>query len=227
MRRDNSRHVERAADLGAGTGVLAAILARTYATVLATDLAPRAAAAANLTLRLNVRASTSASAQWSRTAAWSSVPCSFDLVTVNPPWVPDAVDAEVSQRVFADGGPTGAELPSRFLREGATLLRPGGIAIVLALDVLFADGERPIRAVCTDLEAGGFTTAIVPTPLARMLPDLVTTIHARQPRIVDAEHVAAVVAAPVVGSALRRRGRRMRKRCPDGGRLRPNSPDLA
>ena len=31
---------ERAADLGAGTGVLAAILARTYATVIATDLAP-------------------------------------------------------------------------------------------------------------------------------------------------------------------------------------------
>ena len=56
-------------------------------------------------------------------------PHSFDLVAANSPWVPDAPTAGSSRRVFADGGPTGVELPSRFIRAATQLLRPSGVAL--------------------------------------------------------------------------------------------------
>ena len=126
----------------------------------------------------------------------------FDLVTANAPWVPDVPG---TRRVFADGGATGTELPCRLLHEASALLRPGGVAIVLALDVTCDDGRRPIRDLCAALTADGFTTAIVPTPLDRILPDLEQRMRRRQPRLVRAEHVAVVVAAPTVSGTLQHR----------------------
>ncbi|HWW53678.1 MAG TPA: methyltransferase domain-containing protein [Acidimicrobiales bacterium] len=187
---------ERAVDLGAGTGLLAAVLVRRYATVVATDLVPRVAGAARLTLALNARPDGHRAGAVVADVAGGLRRRSFDLVTANAPWVPIAAGPDARHRVFADGGSTGVELPLRFIREGAELLCPGGVAIVLALDVLCDDGRRPIRDACADLSAHGFTTVLVPTPMPLILPDLPQRVCARQPRLVDAEHVAVVVAAP-------------------------------
>ena len=182
----------RAVDLGAGTGLHAAVLARHYETVIATDLGPRVAAAARLTLDLNGGDGTGVLVA---DVGAGLRPRSFDLVTANPPWVPRPDDAAGAKRRFADGGPTGTELPCRFIREGAELLRPGGVAVVLALDVQCDDGSRPIREVCDELAAGGFVTAVVPTRFSGLTPDLEPNMRDRQPRLLAVEHVAVVVAS--------------------------------
>ena len=183
---------ERAVDLGAGTGLHAALMARRYATVIATELLPRTAAAARLTLDLNGCDRTGVVVT---DVASALRPRSFDLVTANPPWVPTPVELGAAPRVYADGGPTGTELPCRFLREAAALLRPGGVAIVFALDMLLDDGTSPIRDACDELALAGYITALAPTFLCRMYPDLATDMRARQPRLRGTDHAAVVVAA--------------------------------
>jgi methylase of polypeptide subunit release factors len=191
----------RAVDLGAGTGLLASMLSATYETVVATDIVERVAAAADLTLALAERPSTHTAAAVVADVAAGLRTAAFDLVTANPPWVPTGAGA--ARRVFADGGATGTELPCRVVREAAELLRPGGTAVVLALDVCCDGDRRPLREVCAELSAEGYTTSIVPTPLGRMLPDLEAQMRRRQPRIVTAEHVVIVVAAPFAAGGMR------------------------
>jgi methylase of polypeptide subunit release factors len=72
-------------------------------------------------------------------------PGSFDLVTANAPWVPETVGPHGGPpRRFAAGGPTGCELPLRFIDEACRLLAPGGRAFIACLDVAFDDGRRPL-----------------------------------------------------------------------------------
>ena len=47
-----------------------------------------------------------------------------------------------SPRRFAAGGPTGFELPRRFIDAAAGLLSPGGRAFIACLDIEFDDGKR-------------------------------------------------------------------------------------
>lgn len=192
---------ERAIDLGTGTGLLASILSVSYETVVATDIVERVAAAAHLTLALAERPSSHTAAAVVADLASGFRAAAFDLVTANPPWVPTGVGA--ARRVFADGGATGTELPCRVLREAAELLRPGGTAVVLALDVCCDGDRRPVRELCAELSAEGYTTSIVATPLGRMLPDLEAQMRKRQPRIVTAQHVVIVAAAPFPAGGIR------------------------
>ena len=120
----------------------------------------------------------------------------FDLVAGNAPWVPMPASSDAPRELFSYGGETGVELPRRFLQEGAALLRPGGIAITLALDVELHDGRRPLREAVDLLAAEDHLTAVVPTPWNRERPDFVDVMRARQPSLVDAEHVAVIAARP-------------------------------
>ena len=61
----------------------------------------------------------------------------------------------VGGTVFADGGATGTELPRRFAADAARLLAPGGLALVLTLDLEHADGRRPAVRLVADLHAPG------------------------------------------------------------------------
>jgi hypothetical protein len=171
------------------------------------------AAAAALTLALNRHPDSHHAAVAVADVAGALRRGAFDLVAANSPWVPldDAVDHDaVPRERFSHGGDVGIELPQRFLLEGAELLRPGGIAITLALDVVLADasegvgasgatggaGDRPLAAMIEDLRADGFVVAVLPTPFNRERPELLEVARSRQPRIVDATHVAVVVARP-------------------------------
>ena len=152
----------RAVELGTGTGYLAAALAPRYGLTIGTDVLPATVAAAALTFRLNqppggILAALAAD-------VGQGLPTqSFDLVVTNAPWVPGAPpDSEGRPRTFADGGPTGQELPARFIVEGAALLAPGGVAVTQCLDLTYDSGARPLAALCDDLVAEGFAASINP-----------------------------------------------------------------
>jgi SAM-dependent methyltransferase len=185
---------ERAADLGTGTGLAAAVLASRYRVVMGTDLAPSVTTAAALTLALNhypdqhrVGLGLADVASGLRTDA-------FDLVVANAPWVPLAPGSAAPRELFAHGGDLGVELPARFLRDGATLLRAGGVAITLALDVEVDQRFRPLRAACDDLVAQGYVVNRLATPFNRDRPHLAEVTRQRQPDLTAATHVAVVVA---------------------------------
>lgn len=189
-----------AADLGTGTGVVAAALAADHPVVVASDVSARSARTALLTAALNrfpaghrVRACVSDVGHGLRAA-------SFGLVAANTPWVPSGGASR--PRLFADGGPTGFELPRRFLTEGAALLQPGGVLIALAADVTFVGGRSPLRELCLGLDDAGFTTTVVPTGMGRTGETLKRTVRSRMSGVADAEHVAVVVARHPVPSDL-------------------------
>jgi len=187
---------DRAADLGTGTGLLAALLASRYRTVVGTDLAPSVTRAARLTVALNPVPVGHAVAICTTDVAAGLRAGAFDLVAANAPWVPMAVESAGARELFAHGGATGVELPIRFLQQGAALLRPGGVAVTLALDVELTEGGHPLRQAVDRLAADGFATAVLPTPFNRERPHLVEVMRDRQPAVSDAEHVAVVVGRP-------------------------------
>lgn len=187
---------ERAADLGTGTGLLAALLGGRYRTVLGTDLAPSVVGAADLTFALNRRPPGHAIAACLTNVAAGLRPGAFDLVASNAPWVPLDASSEAPRELFAHGGDIGTELPHRFIRESAALLRPGGVAITLALAVELVDGRRPLDGIVAELTDAGLVVAVLPTPFNRETPTLVDTMRRRQPLLHHATHVAVVAARP-------------------------------
>lgn len=151
-----------AADLATGTGVVAVALSALYREVVAADVLVDAVNYARLTLALNETPDRDTRAVVADVA--SGLPSeAFDLVTSNPPWVP--TDARDSKNfVYGDGGPTGMELPRRFVHETYRLLRPGGTGIVIVLDTVWDDGSRPIITELDWLAHRGCTVALEPAP---------------------------------------------------------------
>lgn len=194
---------ERAVDLGTGTGLLAAALSRRYRCVVATDVVHRAAGAAGCTMMLNERPPGHVWLAVQADVASGLRSGSFDLVAANTPWVPVSTAPGSPARIFADGGRDGIELPARFLIEGAALLRPGGVAVLLALHVERADGGRPLLELCGTLEREGYSVAVIPTPLNVSFPGLSAQTRARCPDLVEAIHVAVVIGAPPAGGGRR------------------------
>jgi hypothetical protein len=189
-------HGVRAADVGTGTGVLSANLMSSYRVVVATDIHRSLTLAAAITMALADAPAGHASSACVTDVAGGLRRDSFDLVGANAPWVPVAAGADRDRELYSYGGETGIELPRRFLQEGAALLRAGGVAITLALDMELEDGRRPLQRVQEELESAGYLTALVPTPWSIRRERFVEVIRARQPSVVDALHVAVIVARP-------------------------------
>jgi release factor glutamine methyltransferase len=188
----------RAADLGTGTGFLAVSLTRRYDEVVATDRFPAAVATAELTRLANPHLADRVHVVEADVGAGLRAG-SFDLVTANPPWVPSAasrVEGAAGPLVYADGGPTGFELPARFLYEGAALLAPGGRAAVLCLDGTLGDGRRPIDDVCADLAGQGFEHEVLPTAAAAQVPQLEEVARSRLAGLHDVRHVCVLIRRP-------------------------------
>lgn len=188
----------RAVDLGAGTGFLAASLTRRYDHVVATDRFPAAVATAELTRLVNPDLAGRLRVVQADVAAGLRAG-SIDLVTANPPWVPSAASRSPrsdDRIVYADGGPTGFELPVRFIREGAELLAPQGLAAVLCLDGTLGDGRRPIDDALAELGRQGFRTEVLPTAAAVEIPHLASLASSRLPGLHDVRHVCVLVRRP-------------------------------
>ena len=154
-----------AADLATGTGLVAVALSARYDRVVAVDLLPEAVRTARLTLDINASdiASTATAVMDVAAGLRDGV---FDTVVANPPWVPDAIeDGDEAPTMYAAGGPTGMELPARFIEEAGRLLAPGGTAIILVLDGTWDDGRRPLDEQCDLLRDRGFEIVdVVPAP---------------------------------------------------------------
>jgi len=184
------------ADLGTGAGAVAALLAPRYERVVATDVAPRTAASAAITLALNPRPDgRPAGAVCLADVASGLRPGAFDLVTANPPWVPD-VSGHGGPRTYASGGASGFELPRRFMVEAAELLAPGGVAVVLGIDATWSDGSRPLLALSRGLRRMGYDVAVEPTGEAVMWPTLEADMTARVPGMAAVRHVAVLMHRP-------------------------------
>jgi methylase of polypeptide subunit release factors len=182
-----------AADLGTGAGAVAALLAHRYARFVATDVAPRTAASAAITMALNPRADgRPAGAVCLADVACGLRPGSFDLVTANPPWVPDRRDGSAS-RTYSAGGSSGFELPRRFMVEAAELLAPGGVAVVLGIDATWDDGSRPLPALVRGLRRLGYEVAVQPTEQAVMWPTFESDMTTWFPRMATVAHVAVLI----------------------------------
>jgi SAM-dependent methyltransferase len=155
----------RAVDLGTGNGFIAAALATRFDHVVAADLSERCAATAQLVTVLNPHLAGRCSAARLDVAAGLRAG-SFDLVTANAPWVPEVEGPDGGPpRLFAAGGPTGFELPRRFLDQAVELLAPGGRAFVACMDIELADGRRPVVEHLPVLEAQGVAVEAVDTHL--------------------------------------------------------------
>jgi len=183
---------ERAADLGTGSGFVAAALSLRYRFTMGTDLKLWTAAVAAITLALNLRPGARA-AVCATDVAGGLRPGSFDLVTANPPWVPTR-DETRPRRLFADGGPTGFELPRRFILEGSGLIAPGGIGIFLCVDVHYTGGGKtPLDGLVRELELDGCRVEVRQAPAEERWPDRTEALRALNPDLEQARLVAVVV----------------------------------
>lgn len=185
-----------AAELGTGNGFIAAHLVAKYRRVIATDLPGPWMRYARMTLAAN-RGRGRPTGVIACDIASALRPGMFDLVVSNTPWSPNpGLDEDGNVQTFMDGGPTGTELPSRFIREAMDLLAPGGVAIMACLDTTFDDGSRPLQPVLDEVVDRGFGLEIEESPL--FPPELITpSLRAeRLPDLRHALHMAAVITRP-------------------------------
>lgn len=186
---------DRAVDLATGNGFIAASLATRFDHVVAADLSPRCVATAALVPVLNPHLRTRFDAV-QLDVADGLRPGSFDLVTANAPWVPETAGPDGGPpRRFAAGGPTGFELPRRFVDAAATLLAPGGRAYVACLDIRFDDGRRPVAEHAPVVAERGYEVAITETRLNDRT-DLGPWAARQAPGATSARHVVVELHRP-------------------------------
>lgn len=130
--------VDRALDLGTGSGVQALHLGRHAASVVATDVSTRALRFAATTAALSGQ-------QWELRAGSLFHPVAgerFDLVVANPPFVVSAGDTAAGERhTYRDSGLAGDGVSEQLIRRVGAVLRPGGTAVLLANWLVPADGD--------------------------------------------------------------------------------------
>jgi methylase of polypeptide subunit release factors len=128
------RPVERALDVGTGSGVEALLAARHAREVVGTDINPRALEYAALGARLNGLALDLREGSFFEPVEGER----FDLIVANPPFVvsPD------SEFVYRDSGLPGDAVCREVVRGAAAHLRPGGYATVLCNWICRAPEER-------------------------------------------------------------------------------------
>ena len=127
------RQVDRALDLGTGSGAQALLAVRHTRSVVATDVNQRALRYAALNARLNGAVLDLREGSWFEPVADEQ----FDLIVANPPYVisPD------SQFVFRDSGQEGDTVSRDVVRGAAAHLSEGGHATVMCNWICRSAGE--------------------------------------------------------------------------------------
>jgi release factor glutamine methyltransferase len=186
---------DRAVDLGTGNGFIAAALATRYDHVVAADLSPRCAATAGLVPLLNPQLRGRFSAARTDVADGLRLG-SFDLVTANAPWVPETLPPHgAPARIFAAGGPSGFELPRRFIDGAADLLAPGGRAFIACMALDFDDGRRPLDDHLEVVRGRGFDAYATATRANQMF-DYPAWAARKVSGAISARHVVVEVRRP-------------------------------
>lgn len=180
----------RALDLGTGTGLAASLLASRYDSVVATDITDESVATAQLSRHLLEPMERDRLTVIRADVGEAFRSASFDLVVANAPWVPSS---SAGGNVFADGGPTGSELPMRFLADGIRLLSDTGILVLLCADLRFADGRAPLREALSDLRAQGYATEITVTATEQPFTFIGAGAQGPLIDVTAADHVTVVV----------------------------------
>ena len=181
---------DRAVELGTGTGLVATFLTTRYERVIATDVLPAAVATAALSRQLLGAAGRSRLAVSVNDVAAGLASRSFDFVVANAPWVPSR---SAGGQIFADGGPTGFELPLRFLLGGTDLLSDRGVMVLLCADLRFSDGRAPLMETLEALGSQGFAYEVEVTPRDTALSFEVPGVPEYMEGIESAAHVGVVV----------------------------------
>ena len=123
-------------------------------------------------------------------------PGSFDLVTANTPWVPETLrPGGACPRRFAAGGPSGFELPLRFIDGAADLLAPGGRAFVACMALDFDDGRRPLEDHLAVVRGRGFDTHVTATRANQMF-NYPAWAARKVPGTTSARHVVVEIRRP-------------------------------
>jgi methylase of polypeptide subunit release factors len=127
------RPVDRALDLGTGSGMQALLAAPHARSVVATDVNSRALRYAALNARLNGVELDLRDGSWFEPVAGEQ----FDLIVVNPPYVisPD------SQYLYRDSGLAGDTVSRDLVRGAAAHLREGGYATIMCNWICHNAGE--------------------------------------------------------------------------------------
>ena len=183
----------RAADLGTGTGLVANFLTSRFDSVVATDINPRCTATASISRALLPESSRSRLQVITTDIAADLDTGSFDFVCANAPWVPED---SAHGRVYADGGPTGFELPRRFITEGARLLASGGVLAVLCARLVFTDGRDPLGELLDELTDEGFACRMEPTPPSHPFHDATGSTTDPVRDLDHAQHVTVIIHRP-------------------------------
>ena len=186
---------DRAVDLATGNAFIGAALATRYDHVVAADLSARCAATAALVPILNPHLRGRFSAV--RADVTDGLrPGSFDLVTANAPWVPESLPPiDATARRFAAGGPTGFELPRRFVDGAADLLAPGGRAFIACMALDLDDGRRPVEDHLAEVRRRDFDVEVTATR-ANQVFDYATWAARKLPDAIGARHVVIEIRRP-------------------------------
>lgn len=133
--------VQRALDLGTGSGIQALMLAEHAATVVATDISTRALAFAAFNAALNgVRATWLPGSMLDPVAGEQ-----FDLVVSNPPFVITPRSGVLDTYTYRDAGRSGDDLVADLVRQVGRVLAPGGLAQILGNWEIGRDQDWRVR----------------------------------------------------------------------------------
>ncbi|MEU6370813.1 HemK2/MTQ2 family protein methyltransferase [Streptomyces sp. NPDC046931] len=173
LRRERLAPGADALDLGTGTGALALEAARLGARVTAVDISWRAVLAARVNALLSRQ-----SISVRRGDLTSAVPGrSFDLVVSNPPYVPSpGLTAPRGAARAWDAGWDGRVLLDRICDAATTLLRPGGVLLVVHSALC---GVEDTLARLTGAGLSATVTDRAEVPYGRVLRSRLSWLHQR------------------------------------------------
>ena len=133
---------ERVLEIGVGSGYVSLVASQTAASIVGIDINPHAARLAKANARLNGVANV----EFIAGDLFSPIRGRFNLILVNPPYLPEKGGVERDPIELAwDGGEDGMRLTERFINEVQDYLEPNGR--VLMIQSSLSGYEETVRSL--------------------------------------------------------------------------------